>query len=57
MVERAEDLKQSLVDFLNFIWSETIGSLEDVLQLSEDEASGKKVLKISNQQVRKPSIK
>lgn len=51
MVERADDLKQSLVDFLNFIWSETIGSLEEVLQLSEDEGTGRKVLKITNQQV------
>lgn len=52
MVERAEDLKQSLVDFLNFIWSETIGSLEEVLELSNDEKTGdKKRLKITNQQV------
>ena len=52
-IERAEDLNQSLVDFFNFIWSETIGSLEELLELSDDEASGKKVLKITNQQVRK----
>lgn len=51
-IERAEDLKQSLIDFFNFIWSETIGSLEEVLELSDDEASGKKMLKITNQQVK-----
>lgn len=51
MVEQADDMKQSLIDFLNFIWSEAIGSLEEVLELS-DEEDGRKVLKITNQQVR-----
>lgn len=41
----------STIDFLNYIWSETIGSLEDVLELAQDEDSQKKVLKITNQQV------
>lgn len=51
LVEQADDMKQSLIDFLNFIWSEAIGSLEEVLELS-DEENGRKVLKITNQQVR-----
>ena len=44
-------LDMSTIDILNYIWSETIGSLEDVLELAEDEDSQKKVLKITNQQV------
>lgn len=44
-------LDMSTIDFLNYIWSETIGSLEDVLELAQDDDSQKKVLKITNQQV------
>jgi poly [ADP-ribose] polymerase len=55
-VNKADRFDQGLVDFLNYIWSESVGNLDDILDLGDIDSENSAFLNVTLEQLEKAEI-